>query len=66
MPILSPQIDHHHSNPRSQTNTASQILAPTLLTYQIEFKRAYKLIKKVAKSKLSLSSLFNVPPQELY
>ena len=62
MPILSPQIDNHQSYPNTQNNTATQILSSTLLTYQIEFKRAYKLIKKVAKQKLSLSSLFNVPP----
>ena len=57
MPILSPPgvID------AASANTSPQIVYSTLLLTQAEFKRAYKLIKKVAKGKLEMGTLFGVP-----
>lgn len=76
MPILSPLIDlpglgtfigselesFQQTTPSSQVNTSPQILPSTLILTTNEFKRAYNLIKKVAKGKLGIETLFVVPP----
>ena len=51
---------------QSQVNTSPQVVTSTLMLTTHEFKRAYKLVKKVAKGKLELSKLFSVSPQELH
>jgi len=70
MPILSPQIqqiDPTTTFPtQSHVNTSAQIVQSTYGLTSNEFKRGYKIIKKVAKSKLDLTTLFTVPPQELH
>ena len=81
MPILSPQLDlqtptlledddQNSSTPLhqlpSQVNTSPQVVHSTLRLTIMEFQRAYNLIKKVAKNKLEMETLFSVPPQELH
>ena len=70
MPILSPQIQQIDPTTtfatQSHVNTSAQIVQSTHSLTINEFKRAYNLIKKVAKRKLELKTLFTVPPQELH
>ena len=59
MPILSPGVIDAAS-----ANTSAQIVSSTLQLTHAEFKRAYKLIKKIAKGKLEIETLFGVPPTQ--
>lgn len=62
MPIISPGVEDAAS-----ANTSPQIVSSTLKLTNQEFKRAYKLVKKIAKGKLEMATLFGVPPtQELH
>ena len=53
-------------SPQQVNNTSPQIVQSTLTLSRNEFKRAYNLIKKVAKGKLEIETLVTVPPQELH
>jgi len=56
--------DIEMSVPSAQVNTSEQVVQSILVLTTREFRRAYKLIKKVAKNKLEFERLFTVPPSE--
>eukprot|EP00347_Sterkiella_histriomuscorum_P001510 403371755 len=57
MPIISPQIKINTQKTITSTNTADQVLNSNLQIYLYEFKRAYKIMKKIYKGKIKLKEL---------